>query len=38
MVNAIVKRNSKEALVAHLEAMATYPPLSQVAAQSVCPL
>jgi 3-oxoadipate enol-lactonase len=32
IVSATVKRNSKEALVAHLEAMAAYPPLSQIAA------
>lgn len=32
MVKAVVKRNSKEALVAHLEAITTYPPLYEVAA------
>jgi len=32
IVSATVKRNSKEALVAHLDAMAAYPALSRVAA------
>ena len=32
IVNAMVKRNTKEGLHAHLEAMATYPPLCQIAA------
>ncbi|MBW2173468.1 MAG: alpha/beta fold hydrolase [Deltaproteobacteria bacterium] len=31
MVKAIVNRNTKEALVAQLEAMTTYPPLSEIA-------
>ena len=31
MVKAIVKRNTKEAIIAQLEAMTTYPPLSAVA-------
>jgi pimeloyl-ACP methyl ester carboxylesterase len=31
MVKAIVKRNTKGALVAQLEAMSTYPPLSEIA-------
>jgi 3-oxoadipate enol-lactonase len=31
MVKAIVKRNTKEALIAQLEAMTTYPPLSEIA-------
>lgn len=31
IVKAIVRRNRKEALIAHFEAMTTYPPLSQIA-------
>ena len=31
IVKAAIKRNSKEALVAHLEAITDYPPLSQIA-------
>ena len=31
MVKAMVKRNKKQAIIAHLEAMSTYPPLSQIA-------
>ena len=31
IVKAMVKRNQKEALIAHLEAMIAYPPLSQLA-------
>jgi 3-oxoadipate enol-lactonase len=31
IVNAIVKRNKKQALIAHLEAISAYPPLSQIA-------
>jgi len=31
IINAIVKRNHKTALIAHLEAMSVYPPLSQIA-------
>jgi pimeloyl-ACP methyl ester carboxylesterase len=31
IVKGIVMRNSKEALIAHFEAMVTYPPLSQIA-------
>ena len=32
MVGAVVQRNTKEALCAHLEAVGSYPPLSQLAA------
>lgn len=31
IVTAMVKRNKKQALIAHFEAMSTYPPLSQIA-------
>lgn len=31
MVKAIVKRNKKQAIIAHLEAISAYPPLSQIA-------
>lgn len=31
MVKAMVKRNKKQAIIAHLGAMSTYPPLSQIA-------
>lgn len=31
IVKAIVKRNKKQALIAHLEAISAYPPLSQIA-------
>ena len=38
MVKAIVKRNKKQAIIAHLEAMSTYSPLSQIAQHVHCPV
>jgi pimeloyl-ACP methyl ester carboxylesterase len=37
IVKAIVKRNREESLIAHLEAMASYPPLSSIAIDFIKP-
>jgi 3-oxoadipate enol-lactonase len=38
MVTAIVRRNKKKALIAHLEAISVYPSLSQIAQNVHCPV
>jgi 3-oxoadipate enol-lactonase len=38
IVTAIVRRNKKQSLIAHLEAMAVYPLLSQIAQNVHCPV
>jgi pimeloyl-ACP methyl ester carboxylesterase len=38
MVTAMVRRNKKQALIAHLEAISVYPPLSQIAQNVHCPV